>query len=136
MPVESDDEIRKIFSLDRIAVVGCSATPGKAAHEVPKYMRERGFEIVPVNPSADEIFGEPSFESLASVPDGIDVVNVFRPSDEVGGIVELAVERDDIEVLWTQLGIRDPVATRRAERAGIDVVVDRCMKIEHARLIR
>lgn len=135
MPVTSDAELREILGLERIAVVGSSATPGKEAHEIPKFLLERGFDVVPVNPTADEIFGRTAYDSLAEVPGDVDVVNVFRPSDEVAGIVDAALERDDVKVIWTQLGIRDDAAAERAEAAGKRVVQDRCMKVEYRRLV-
>jgi len=134
MPLRTDDELRRALSYDRVAVVGCSTTPGKEAHEIPKYLLDHGYDVIPVNPYAGEVFGREAYDSLLDVPGEVDVVNVFRPSDEVAGIVDDAVERGDIKVVWTQLGIRDREATERAEEAGIDVVEDECMKVEHRRL--
>lgn len=131
MPVESDAELAEILEYDTVAVVGCSATSGKDAHEIPKYLREHGYEVIPVNPYADEIFGREAYDSLVDVAEDVDVVDVFRPSEEVAGIVGEAVERDDVEVVWTQLGIRDDEAAARAEDAGLRVVQDKCMKVEH-----
>lgn len=134
MPVESDDDLRQILEHDTIAVVGCSTTPGKAAHDVPAYLKDHGYTIVPVNPFADEILGERAYDSLADVPDDVDVVDVFRPSDEVGDIVDETLERDDVKVVWTQLGIEDDEAAERAEEAGLRVVQNRCLRVEHGRL--
>jgi len=135
MPVDSDDELREILSLDTIAVVGCSTTPGKAAHEIPAYLLEHGYDVVPVNPGADEIFDRTAYDSLTDVPDGVDIVDVFRPSEEVSGIVDETLDRADAGVIWTQLGIRDDAAAERAQRAGKRVVQDRCLKVEHQRLM-
>lgn len=135
MPVESDEDIREVLDHDTIAVVGCSTTPGKAAHDVPAYLRDQGYQIVPVNPFADQILGEEAHDSLADVPGEIDVVDVFRPSEEVEGIVDETLERDDVTAVWLQLGIEDDDAARRAEDAGLTVVQDRCMKVEHGRLV-
>jgi predicted CoA-binding protein len=136
MPVESDDELRSILEeTDTIAVVGCSSTPGKAAHDVPRFLGERGYEILPVNPYAEEIFDRPAVDSLADVEESVDLVDVFRPSEEVSGIVEDAIEREDCGVVWTQLDIRDDEAAERAEAAGKRVVQDRCLKIEYDRLL-
>ena len=135
MPVDSDEELREILDLDTIAVVGCSATPGKAAHDVPKYLLDHGYDVVPVNPYADEIFGREAYDSLTDVPGDIDVVDVFRPSDEVAGVVEETLDREDAGVIWTQLGIRDDEAAARAEDAGRRVVQDKCIKVEHQRLL-
>jgi predicted CoA-binding protein len=135
MPVESDDELREILDCETIAVVGCSATPTKEAHQIPKFMRERGYEILPVNPYADEIFGEEPYDSLAEIDDEIDVVDVFRPSEEVAGIVDEVLERDDVETVWTQKGIRDSDAGERVEDSGRRYVEDRCLKVEYERLM-
>ena len=139
MPVSDDEELRALLSMDRIAVVGCSSTPGKAAHEVPAYLQRQGYEIVPVNPFADEILGEAAVDSLAEVDGEIDLVDVFRPSEEVAGIVDETIDRKaaagDIEAIWLQLGITDPEATANAEAEGLTVVADRCLKVEHQRLL-
>ncbi|WP_049970899.1 CoA-binding protein [Haladaptatus cibarius] len=135
MPIESDDELRDILELDTVAVVGCSSTPGKDAHEIPNYLREHGYDVIPVNPFADEIFGRTAYDSLTDVDEEIDIVDVFRPSEEVSDIVDNAIERDDAGVVWTQLGIRDDEAANRAEAAGKRVVQDHCMKVEHQRLL-
>lgn len=134
MPVESDEELREILGLRNVAVVGCSSTPGKAAHDVPRYLDEHGYDVIPVNPYADEIFDRPSADSLEEVDADLDMVCVFRPSEEVSGIVDEALERDDVRVVWTQLGIVDEDAAERAEAEGRTVVQDRCMKVEHSRL--
>ena len=135
MPVESDAEIRAVLDAETVAVVGCSSTPGKAAHDVPAYLDERGYDVIPVNPFADEILGREAADSLGDVGEEIDVVCVFRPSEEVAEIVDEALERDDVEAIWTQRGIRDDEAADRAESAGRRVVQDRCMKVEHRRLV-
>jgi len=135
---DSDDRIRELLELDRIAVVGCSSTPGKAAHEIPAYLQREGYEIIPVNPYADEILGEHAVDSLQEIEGEVELVNVFRPSDEVPEIVDDVVDRKtaagDIEGLWLQLGIQDAEAEARATEASLTVVSDRCMKVEHQRL--
>lgn len=134
MPVESDAELRELLGLRTVAVVGCSATPGKDAHEIPNYLLEHGYDVVPVNPNHEEVLGRDAYDSLSDVDREIEVVNVFRPSEEVSGVVDRVLEREDVKVLWLQLGISDPDAETRAEDAGIHVVSDRCMKVEHQRL--
>lgn len=136
MPVESDEVLADVLDLERVAVVGCSTSPGKAAHDVPRYLLDHGYEIIPVNPFADELFGRQAYDSLADVEEEVELVDVFRPSDEVAGIVEEAIDREDVVAVWTQLGIRDDEAAERAESAGLDVVQDRCIKVEHGRLKR
>jgi predicted CoA-binding protein len=135
MPVETTAELEKILGYETIAVVGCSSTPGKAAHDVPKYLLDHGYDVIPVNPFADEIFGREVYDSLADVEEAIDVVCIFRPSDEVSEIVDAALERDDVAVIWTQQGIRDDEAAARAEDAGRTVVQDKCMKVQHRQLV-
>jgi predicted CoA-binding protein len=135
MPVEDDDTLREILDADTIAVVGCSTTPGKAAHDIPKYMRDHGYEVIPVNPYADEIFGRPAYDSLADVEESVDLVDVFRPGEEAPGIAEAAIAREDVETVWLQLGITSDEAARRVEDAGRLFVQDRCLKVEHGRLL-
>lgn len=135
MPVETDTEIRAILERKTVAVVGCSATPGKDAQDIPKYLQAQGYEIIPVNPNADEVLGRSAYDSLSDVEEEIDIVDVFRPSEEVAGIVDEALARDDVDVIWLQLGIHDDDAVARAEAAGLSVVQDRCMKPEHQRLV-
>ena len=135
MPADSDAELERILEGSRIAVVGCSTTEGKAAHDVPKYLQSHGYEIVPVNPFADEILGETAYDSVTDVPGEVDIVDVFRPAQEVPEILDAVLEREDSPVLWLQLGIEHDEAAARAEEAGLSVVQDRCMKIEHGRLV-
>lgn len=135
MPVETDAEVRDILEYETVAVVGCSTTPGKAAHEIPAYLQAQGYTVIPINPFADVVLGRPAYDSLSAVQETIDIVDVFRPSDEVAGIVDEAVVRNDVEVIWLQLGIHDDEAVARAESTGIRVVQDRCMKPEHRRLV-
>jgi predicted CoA-binding protein len=134
MPVTDDEELRSILDYKRVAVVGCSTTPGKDAHDIPRYLDRQGYEILPVNPYADEIFGKEAYDSLAELPGDIDIVEVFRPSEEVSGIVDEVLDRGGVTVVWLQLGIHDDEAVARAEDAGLRVVQDRCMKPEHQRL--
>lgn len=139
MRAETDSQLRELLEADSIAVIGCSTTPGKEAHEIPKYMLEQGYEVIPVNPYADTVFEREAYDSLAAVEEDIEMVNVFRPSEEVPGIVEEVLARaadcGDIESLWLQLGIRDDEATAKAIEADIDVAQDRCLKVEHQRLL-
>jgi predicted CoA-binding protein len=134
MPVDSDETLREILERDTIAVVGLSSTPGKAAHDIPAYMREQGYDVIPVNPYADEIFGREPYDSLAEVEETVDVVDVFRPTDEIPGIVDEALDRDDAGTVWLQLGITHDEAGERVEAAGRHFVQDRCLKVEHQRL--
>lgn len=136
----SDDELRNVLNYNSIAVVGCSTTPGKAAHEVPAYLQKRGYTIHPVNPYADTVLGREAVDTIGEVSDTVEVVTVFRPSEEVAGIVDETLARrettGDIEAIWLQLGITDTEATAKAESNGVTVVEDRCMKVEYQRLLR
>jgi len=134
MSVTSDDELREVLNADTIAVVGCSSTPGKAAHGVPKYMQEHGYRIVPVNPTTDEVLGERAYDSLTEIEEEVDIVDVFRPSEEVSGIVDEVLDRDDVDSVWLQLNIRDDDAGERVEESGRRFVQDKCLKVEHGRL--
>lgn len=136
MPVTSDERIRGIVTTaETLAVIGCSGTPGKPSHGVPRYMLDHGYEVLPVNPNREEVLGRPAVDSVADIEASVDLVDVFRPSEEVAGIVEETLDRGDEPVIWTQFGIQDREATDRAEAAGLTVVEDRCLKVEHDRLI-
>jgi uncharacterized protein len=135
MPVSESDRIREALESETIVVVGCSSTPGKAAHDVPRYLLEQGYDVLPVNPNAEEIFDRPAADALSDVDREIEVVCLFRPSEEVAGIVDEVLEREDVETVWTQLGIRDDEAAERVEESGRAVVQDRCMKVQHQRLL-
>lgn len=109
-----------------IAVVGASDDPAKAAHRIPVLLRDRGWRIVPVNPNDPEVLGIPSVASIADLPDGIDVVDVFRPADEAPGIVRDAIARG-IPAVWLQQGIVSAEARALAEEAGLDYVENDCL---------
>ncbi|TKX47829.1 CoA-binding protein [Halorubrum sp. SD690R] len=138
MPVTDDAGLDRLLDAETIAVVGCSTTPGKAAHDVPAYLQDRGYRVIPVNPFADEVLGEPAYDAVGDVEEEIDIVDVFRPSEEVPEIAEAVRERHasrgDAGTLWLQLGISHDEAAAAAEEDGIDVVQDHCLKVEHGRL--
>ena len=129
----TDDQIREIFQLKRIAVVGMSRNPEKPAHYVPMYLKKRGYEIIPINPVAKEISGMKVYKSISEVPGEIDIVDVFRPSEETPDIVREAVKKKP-KVIWLQEGIYHPEAVEIARDAGITIVWNRCMKREYGRL--
>ncbi len=130
----TDDDIRKIYSLKNIAVVGMSKNQDKAAHYVPKYLIEQGYNVIPVNPTATEILERPCYATLLDIPDTVDVVDVFRPSDQVMPVIEDAVKIKP-KVIWLQEGIHNAEAEEVARKAGIPVIVfNRCMLAEHQRL--
>ena len=130
----SDAEIREIYELKNIAVVGMSKSDGKAANYVPKYLMEQGYNVIPVNPTAPEIMGKKSYPNVSSVPDDIDIVDVFRPSDDVLPVVVDAIKKPGIKVVWMQLGIYNEQAEKLAREKGVKVVYNRCMLAEHQRL--
>ena len=129
----TDDEIREILSLKKITVVGMSKHARKAAHFVPKYLSENRYEITPVNPNADEILGRKSYDEISQVEGEIDLVDVFRPSDQVLPIIREAIKKKP-KVIWLQEGIHNEEAEELARKAGIKVVFNRCMLAEHRRL--
>jgi len=129
----TDETIEKILrDYDTITVVGASADPAKAAHDVPAYMQNRGWRIIPVNPHADEIIGERVYRSLADIPEQVGLVDVFRPSEQTPEIARQAVAAG-ATALWLQLGIRSAEAREIAESAGLLYVEDRCLIIEQRR---
>lgn len=117
----------------RIAVVGLSPRPERASYEVASYLKEQGYDIIPVNPTATEILGLKCYPDLASVPDPVEVVDIFRRSEEVGPIVEQAIAKG-AKAVWMQEGVVNPEAAQRAREAGLMVVMDRCMMREHRHL--
>ena len=130
----SDEQIRDILSLNKVAVVGMSKNPSKAAHYVPKYLFENGYDITPVNPYSDEILGKKSYNSVSDVVGDVDIVDVFRPSDQVLPVIREAIKKKP-KVIWLQEGIHNLEAEELARSAGIKVVFNRCMLAEHQRLL-
>ncbi len=129
----SDDEIREILSLNKIAVVGMSKNSSKAAHYVPRYLSEQGYDITPVNPTTDEILGEKSYSVVSEIDENVDIVNIFRPSDQILPVVQEAIKLKP-KVIWLQEGIHNTEAEKLATQAGIKVIFNRCMLAEHQRL--
>ncbi|HEM46553.1 MAG TPA: CoA-binding protein [Alphaproteobacteria bacterium] len=132
----SDDYIRAILhDVKTIAMVGASASWNRPSYFAMKYLQQKGFRVIPVNPRAagTTILGEQVYATLEEIPQGVDVVDVFRPPAECPAIAEQAA-RIGARVLWLQLGIRSDEAARIAEDAGLKVVMNRCPKIEYARL--
>ena len=139
----SQNEIKEILTKYKtVAVVGLSREPGKDSHRVSAYLKQHGFHIIPVNPFADEILGEKSYKSLLDIPPEIqktiEIVDVFRPSKDVPPIVEQAIKLKAAygkpNVVWMQLDIVNEHAAEAARKAGLTVVRDKCMMIEHKRL--
>jgi predicted CoA-binding protein len=124
---------RILTSYDTITVVGASAVAAKAAHSVPAHMQQHGWRIIPVNPHADRILGEPVYRTLADVPEPVGLVDVFRPAAQTPDVARQAVAAG-AAALWLQLGIASEEARRIAEDAGLLYVEDRCLIIERRRL--
>jgi len=130
----SDNEIRKMYDFKNIAVVGMSRDPVKAAHFVPEYMIERGYNIIPVNPSANEILGKRTYSKVSDIKSQVDIVDVFRPSEDVYSVVEDSVKKPGVKVIWLQEGIHNAEAEKMALDNRINVVFNRCIMAEHMRL--
>lgn len=132
----ADDKIlREILNDSRvIAVVGLSDKPDRDSFRVAAYLKEQGYRIIPVNPKADEILGEKSYPDLKSIPEPVDVVDVFRRPEFATAIADEAIGIG-AKTLWLQLGISNDEAAKKAEDAGLKVVQDACLKVEHSRLV-
>lgn len=129
----SDEEIRDILSLKKVTVIGMSKNARKAAQFVPKYLSENGYDITPVNPTANEILGKKCYSEISEVESEIDIVDVFRPSEKVLPIIIEAIKKKP-KVIWLQEGIHNQEAEELAIKAGIKIVFNRCMLAEHQRL--
>lgn len=125
------DVIEQIFAMKTIAVVGCSPKPERPSHYVSEYMQGQGYRIIPVNPGHQQILGEKCYDSLSQIPGKIDVVDVFRRSEEVRPVIEEAI-KVGAKAVWLQDGIRDPEGEEMARRAGLLVVAGDCMMRRHA----
>lgn len=122
-------DIDAILAMKTIAVVGLSPDPGRESNSVARYLRRRGYDIIPVNPTVNEALGKTSYPSVSALPEAPDVVDIFRRPAFVGEIVEQAIQKG-ARAVWMQLGVVNPRAARRAREAGLLVVMDRCMQIE------
>jgi len=121
------EDLKEIMeSVRSIAVIGVSRNPEKAARRVPSYMAAKGYDIIPINPFVDEIFGKKAKDTLDEVTDPVDMVLVFRPSDEAAEIAGIAMKREERPVIWLQKEIRADEVAKRARAAGITVVQDLC----------
>jgi uncharacterized protein len=131
----SDEQIADLLRGSKnIAVVGLSEDVTKPSYEVSAYIQSQGYEVIPVNPNADVVLGRRAHASLNEVEGPVDIVDVFRRSHEVAGIVDQAIAIK-AKAIWTQLGIVDEEAARKAQDAGLSVIMDKCLKVEHFRLL-
>jgi predicted CoA-binding protein len=132
--INSRETINKIMEDCRtIAVVGLSSNPARASNGVAGYMKRNGYRVIPVNPNESQVFGEKAYPSLADVPDKIDLVDIFRRSEEAGQAVDEAI-KIGAKAVWLQEGVIDHAAAERAQNAGLLVVMDRCWLKDHVRI--
>jgi len=130
MGIDLVEEI--LMEVKTIAVVGCSTNAQKAAHQVPKYLQEKGYKIIPINPIAKEILGEKVFSSLNELNERVDLVLVFRPSEETPIITKQAINQT--KYLWFQSGIKSEEAEEIAKASNIPIIMDKCIMVEHRKL--
>jgi predicted CoA-binding protein len=136
MPIGDDDAIREILKRAKtVAVVGASVKPWRDSNSIMQFLIDVGYTVFPVNPKYSEVLGIPCVPDLSRVPSGIDIVDVFRRSDALGQIVDGAIAKQ-AKTLWTQLGVVDVKAAAKAEQAGMKVIMDHCIRVDHRRLLR
>lgn len=136
-PFQNPDDatLRQLLeNVRRIAVVGLSPKPHRDSHRVARYLLERGYEVIPVYPREESILGQPVFRRVRDITGGVDLVDVFRRSEHLPEVVEDAL-LGRVQALWFQLGCVHDAAARRAAEAGAVVVMDRCLMVDHARLL-
>jgi predicted CoA-binding protein len=135
MLAANDEEIADILRGARtIAVVGISDKPERESHTVAKYIQDQSYRVIPVNPMLERVLDEPCYPSLLDIPERIDIVDIFRRPEAVPEVVDQAIEIG-AKVVWMQLGIVHEAAAEKAQQAGLEVVMDRCIRREHLRLI-
>jgi predicted CoA-binding protein len=131
----NDERVSQFLKQARtVAVVGLSDKPWRASHGVARYLQSSGYRIVPVNPNVQEVLGEPSFARLADVTDSVDVIDVFRRPELVNELVDAAIQ-SGAKLFWMQEGISDSRSAELLRGAGLEVVEDRCLMVEHMRLL-
>lgn len=129
----TSEEIKTILqSSKNIAIFGLSPNPEKDSHKVGKYLQEQGYKIFPIYPKEEKILGEKVYRSFTEIEDSIDIANIFRKPDAVGPIVDEILQGNGAKTLWLQLGIINNEAARKARNAGMQVIQNKCTKIEHA----
>lgn len=128
------DVIKKILgNYTTIAVVGISDKPDRPSYEVADYLKVNGYRIIPVNPNIKTVLGEIAYPDLNSIPEPVDIVDIFRRSEDIGPVVDEAINKG-AKAVWIQLGIVNEIAAVKAAQAGLDVVMDKCIKVEHHKL--
>ncbi|HEN21319.1 MAG TPA: CoA-binding protein [Desulfobacteraceae bacterium] len=132
----SDNEIKDILEKNKVvAVVGLSDNPARDSYRVAEYLKNHGYKVIPVNPAEQEVLCEKSYPDLTSIPGQVDIVDIFRQVSAIPGIVEEAI-RIKTKVVWMQLGLAHNDSANKAIDAGLKVVQSKCMKIEHAKLVK
>lgn len=135
MPMNNRSDLKKLLEGAKvIAVVGHSDRPYRTSYRIAQYLRQAGYKVYPVNPTVTEIDAEISYPNLAAVPEPIDIVDVFRRSEYLPEIVDDAIAVK-AKAIWAQLGVVDEHAARKAESAGLEVVMDRCIMVDHEQLL-
>ncbi len=130
-----DETLRQaLLGARNIAVVGLSDNPSRPSYGVARYLQSQGYRIIPVNPNITEVLGEQAYPDLISIPDVVDMVDIFRRSDQVAPHVDEAITKG-VLTIWMQVGVVDEESARRAREAGITVIMDRCALVEHQRLV-
>ena len=130
------EKIRAILeNYKRVAIVGLSPKPERDSHKVAKYLKENHFEIVPVNPGQKEILGEICYPNLKAIPFPVDLIDIFRKSDAIPPVVDDAIEIG-AKIVWMQLGIANNQAAEKARKAGLEVVMNKCIKTEHMNMLK
>lgn len=130
----TDEEIKKFYNLKNIAVVGMSKNEEKPSHYVPKYLIQNGYNVIPVNPTTEEILERKTYKLVSEIKEDVDIVDVFRKSDDIIPIVDDLLKKKGIKLIWLQKGIFNPRAKELAKKNGIEFVYNRCMLEEHQRL--
>ena len=130
----TDDEIKKFYNLKNIAVVGMSKNQEKPSHFVPEYLIKNGYNIIPVNPTTEEILQRKSYKRVSEIKEEVDIVDIFRKSEDIVPVIEDLLKKENIKVIWLQKGIFNQHAKEVANKNGINFVYNRCMLEEHQRL--
>ena len=130
----SNEKIIDVLSLKTVAVIGMSKHPSKASHYVPKYLINNGYDVTPVNPTIDKILNIRCYDSVTEITGPVDIIDVFRPSDQISSIIHDCIEKKP-QVIWLQEGIHDFESEELARKSGIIVIFNRCMLAEHQRLL-
>jgi predicted CoA-binding protein len=132
----SDQEIRDIYKLKNIAVVGMSPTDGKPSNYVPKFLIEKGYNVIPVNPNYSNILNKKSYSKVSEIPENIDIVDIFRKTEDALSVIKDSINKEGIKVIWMQKGINNKEGELLASNKGIKVLYNRCMLEEHKRLFK